>query len=86
MLTVNLDLLLCSQRMRRINWKEMADRGFGLTRDDLMRIAFTIVDKSGRPNPFHDGMAGRGWMDGFKRRHPKISLRTPQSLELLWPT
>ena len=58
----------------------MADRGFGLTRDDLMRLAFVIVDKSGRPNPFHDGMAGRGWMDGFRQRHPKITLRTPQSL------
>ena len=44
---------------------EMADRGFGLTRDDLMRLAFVIVEKSGRPNPFHDGMAGRGWMDGW---------------------
>ena len=59
---------------------EMADREFGLTRGDLMRLAFVIVEKSGRPNPFHDGMAGRGWMDGFRQRHPKITLRTPQSL------
>ena len=59
---------------------EMADHGFGLTRDDLMRLAFVIVDKSGRPNPFHDGMAGRGWMDGFRQCHPKITLCTPQSL------
>lgn len=24
----------------------------------IMRIAFTIVEKSGRPHPFNDGMAG----------------------------
>ncbi len=58
----------------------MADRDFGLTGDDLMRIAFTIVDKYGRPNPFHNGMVGRGWIDGFKLRRPRITLRNPQSL------
>ena len=25
-------------------------------------------------------MAGRGWFDGFRSRHPQISLRTPQAL------
>ena len=59
---------------------EMADRGFGLSSEDLMRTAFSIVAKSGRVHPFHDGMAGRGWLEAFRRRHPEISLRTPQSL------
>ncbi len=58
----------------------MADRGFGLSREDLMRIVFTIVAKSGRPNPFHDGIAGCGWMDRFRQRHPRITLHTPQAL------
>ena len=52
---------------------EMADHGFGLTRNDLMRLAFVIVVKSGCPNPFQDGMPGRGWMDGF-RRHVTLRL------------
>ena len=39
---------------------EMADRGFGLVSEDVMRAAFTIVERSGCPHPFHDGMAGRG--------------------------
>ncbi len=56
----------------------MADRGFGLSRENLMRIAFTIVVKSGRPNPFHDGIAGRGWMDWFRQRHPKITCVLPK--------
>ena len=59
---------------------EMADRGFGLVSEDLMRTAFTIVERSGRPHPFRNGMAGRGWLEAFRRRHPQISLRTPQAL------
>ena len=59
---------------------EMADRGFGLVSEDLMRAAFTIAERSGRPHPFHDGMAGRGWLEAFRHRHPEISLRTPQAL------
>ena len=59
---------------------EMADRGFGLTTEDLMRTAFAIVERSGRPHPFHDGMAGRGWLEAFRQRHPVLSRRTPQAL------
>ena len=59
---------------------EMADRGFGLASEDLMRTAFTIVEYSGCAHPFHNGMAGRGWLEAFKRRHPEISLPTAQAL------
>ena len=59
---------------------EMADRGFGLTNEDLMRTAFAIVERSGRPHPFHDGMAGRGWLEAFRQCHPVLSRRTPQAL------
>ena len=59
---------------------EMADRGFGLSSDDLRRVAFTIAERSGRPHPFHSGMAGRGWLDAFRHRHPQLSLRIPQAL------
>ena len=58
----------------------MADMGFGLTREDIMRLAFNIVEKCGRQHPFHDGMAGRGWFDGFRARHPRLTLRIPQPL------
>ena len=56
---------------------EMADRGFGLVSEDLMKAAFAIVERSGRP---HDGVAGRGWLEAFRRRHPEISVRIPQAL------
>ena len=34
--------------------------------EDLMRLAYVIVSRSGRPHPFHNGMAGRGWMERFR--------------------
>ena len=58
----------------------IADMGYGLTREDIQRLACRIADKSGHKHPFKDGKAGRGWFDGFKARHPKLSFRTPQSL------
>ena len=45
---------------------EMADCGFGLVSEDLMRTAFTIVGRSGYPHPFRNGMAGRGWLEAFR--------------------
>lgn len=53
---------------------EMVSMGFGL---DVMSLAF---EKSGKKHPFQNGMAGRGWFDGFRARHPKLTLRTPQPL------
>ena len=59
---------------------DMADMGFGLSREDAMAMAFTIAEKTKRTHPFKDGFAGRGWYDGFKARHPKLTLRSPQPL------
>ena len=61
---------------------KMSDIGFGLGRDDVMRAAFAIVEKSGRPHSFKNGMAGRGWWEGFMRRYPRLSLRKPQPLSV----
>jgi len=59
---------------------QMANMGFGLSRETVMEMAFTIVQKSQRSHPFRDGKAGRAWFEGFQRRHPKLTLRTPQPL------
>ena len=59
---------------------KMSDMGFALGREDVMRVAFAIAEKSGRPHSFKNGMAGRGWMEGFMRRFPRLSLRKPQPL------
>ena len=57
---------------------EMADMGFGLSRDDIKVTAYRIVENSGGSHPFHDESAGRAWLDGFMERHPNLTLRTPQ--------
>ena len=36
----------------------MADMGFGLTRDDVMQLAYTIAEKAGRRYPFQNVSAG----------------------------
>lgn len=44
---------------------QMADMGFGLSREDFQTMAFRIVDKIGRPHPFQNGLAGPKWLSGF---------------------
>ena len=58
----------------------IADMGYGLTREDIQQLGCKIAEKTGYTHPVKDGKAGRGWFDGFKARHPKLSFRTPQSL------
>jgi len=54
--------------------------GFGLCPDTVKGLAFRIVQKSGREHPFQDEKAGRAWFDGFRRRHPRLTIRKPQPL------
>ena len=59
---------------------KMADMGFGLSRSDVMIVAFKIAEVSGRKHPFVDGTAGRAWFDGFRSRHPRLTLHSTQGL------
>ena len=59
---------------------DMCDMGFGLTRQDVMRVAYSIVEKAGREHPFSNGMAGRAWFDGFRSRNPNLTMRISQPL------
>ena len=59
---------------------DMADMGFGLTSDDIRSTAYKLAEACGKPHPFHNEMAGRAWLDGFRRRYPNLTLRKPQPL------
>lgn len=59
---------------------QMSEMGFGLSREAVMHLAYTIVEKSQRKHPFKDETAGRAWFDGFRRRHPNLTIRQPQPL------
>ncbi|XP_061188871.1 uncharacterized protein LOC133197047 [Saccostrea echinata] len=61
---------------------EMEERGFGLTISDVCKLAYSIIAHSGRKNPFNADkkMAGYDWWQGFRDRHPCLSLRKPEGL------
>ena len=62
---------------------EMSDMGFGLTCVDIMHLAYQIAEKGGIDHPFRNGLAGCTWFDGFRKRHPTLTLHSPQSLSYL---
>ena len=59
---------------------EMCDMGFGVGRETVMRIAFVIAEKTHKRHPFTGETAGRAWFEGFCRRYPNLTIRTPQPL------
>ena len=58
------DTVLTTEEERRLATYiiDMCDMGFGLSRQDVMRVAYSVVEKSGRLHPFTNGMAGRACM------------------------
>ena len=42
----------------------------------------TILKNAPRQHPFRDGIPGQKWWDGFKKRHPSITLRCADGLEM----
>ena len=60
----------------------MGEIGYGRTREQIFDIVAAIVSKGGRPNPFVNGRPGRKWWSLFRKRHPEITLRTPEKPQL----
>ena len=54
---------------------------FGLTPIDVRKLALQLAVKNGMKHPFivEKGEAGEDWLKGFMKRHPNISLRTPEA-------
>ncbi|XP_033229688.1 uncharacterized protein LOC117181233 [Belonocnema kinseyi] len=59
----------------------MDSKFFGLTRNKLRRVLFKFAEELGIPHNFSKtiGIAGRDWYQKFMKRHPEISLRTPEN-------
>src|SRR6218665_636859 len=59
----------------------MEELYFGLTLMDLRHMAYQIAEQNGTPNLFDSGkeLAGYDWVRGFMRRHPNLSVRTPEA-------
>ena len=55
---------------------------FWLTMADIMRLAYQLAVRNRIKNEFCKRIekAGRKWLKNFLRRHPEISVRTPEGL------
>jgi len=62
----------------------MERKFFGLTMAKVMRLAYQLAVRNGIKNQFCkiNEKAGRKWLKNFLRRHPQISVRTPEVLSL----
>lgn len=55
-------------------------RFFGMAIKDLRSAAFELAEKNKLPHNFNieTRMAGKGWIAGFRKRHPQLTLRSPE--------
>jgi hypothetical protein len=62
--------------------QNMESRLFGLTLTDVRKVVYKYCVKHEVSNNFSEksAMAGRVWMEGFRRRHPELSLRKPEAV------
>ena len=53
----------------------------GLSRDDVRHIAYQMADRNNLKHNLNNEteMAGSDWLMYFRKRHPKLSLRTPET-------
>ncbi|XP_064596786.1 uncharacterized protein LOC135463456 [Liolophura sinensis] len=64
--------------------KHMEKSLYGLTTNDVRRLAYDVSEKCNLKHPFsHEKkMAGRGWLRAFLLRHKDISIRVPQGTNI----
>jgi len=64
--------------------EEMEARFFGLTCQDVRRLAYEFANKNGLVHRFNPEkkMAGKKWLYGFLKRNNRISLRKPEAASL----
>ena len=49
-------------------------------KEAVMYMVGAYVTEGKRSNPFKDRKAGHWWFQGFKARHPNLTVRMPQPL------
>lgn len=60
----------------------MEERFFGLRARDVKRLAFQLAIRNNLAHPFNgeNKSAGKKWLRLFFKRHPQLSMRTPQGM------
>ena len=59
---------------------KMQEIGYPLTPTDLMRVKVAQATQTQQTPWSGNGLPGSGWLRGFRKRHPEISLRKSQEL------
>ena len=59
----------------------MASHAFLLNVKQIKGFAWALLIRSGREKQFKERGPTEKWWRGFKKRHPELSLRTPDSLD-----
>lgn len=59
---------------------DLAAQGFGIGRRQLIARTATVCKDLKLQTPFKNGIPGKDWWDGFKRRNPTVVLRRPEKL------
>ena len=59
----------------------MASHAFPLNIKQIKGFAWALLIRSGREKQFKERGPTEKWWRGFKKRHPELSLRTPDSLD-----
>ncbi|XP_053598650.1 uncharacterized protein LOC128668867 [Microplitis demolitor] len=58
----------------------LSDRGFPVTKNQLLDSVRDLINELGRKTPFTDNRPGRHWYESFLRQHPDIAKRVVQNL------
>ena len=71
-----------NDRLSTVFWKK--ESFFGLTEADVTCLAYQLAVRNGIKKQFckRTEKVGRKWLKIFLRRHPQISVRTPEGLSL----
>lgn len=63
---------------------EMEKRFYGLTLQDVRRLAYQLAERNNIGHKFNKEteMAGKAWTSAFRKRHPELTLRSPEATSL----
>ena len=74
-------ILKTEQEKKIVEWiLECGEKGFPVTREQLLNCVQKFVQESGQKTPFKEGRPGKYWFYAFKKRHPMLSERIAQNL------
>ncbi|CAB3988957.1 tigger transposable element-derived 6 [Paramuricea clavata] len=60
---------------------EMSNRGFGVSKSDLLQTVKNFLDKDSRSTPFKNNKPGNKWFESYMKRNPQVKVQKARPLE-----